>query len=50
LIAQHLTRSARPFDWVIVSDSVSMPEAVRMLDHLRPETRVGLAYSVDHLS
>jgi hypothetical protein len=50
LVAEHITRSPRPFDWIVVTDPVSMPVAVQVLDHLGTDRRVGLAYSVDHLS
>jgi hypothetical protein len=50
LIAQHITRSPRPYEWIVVTDSRSMPEAVEVLDNLRADTRVGLVWSADHIS
>ncbi|MEU4213748.1 hypothetical protein [Actinoplanes sp. NPDC026623] len=50
LVAQHITRSPRPFDWIVIADPVSMPEAAQVMDTLGTGSRVGLAYSVDHIS
>ncbi|WP_199752443.1 hypothetical protein [Actinoplanes sp. ATCC 53533] len=50
LIAQHITRSPRPYEWIVVTDSRSMPEAVEVLDNLRADTRIGLVWSADHIS
>jgi hypothetical protein len=50
LIAGHVTRSPRPFDWIVVADSVSMPDAVQVLDGLGRGSRTGVVYSVDHIS
>ncbi len=48
LVAQHLARSEQPYDWIIVTDSPSMPDAVRLLDTLRGPAP-GVAYSIDHV-
>ncbi|GLW29556.1 hypothetical protein Areg01_24960 [Actinoplanes regularis] len=50
LIAQHITRAARPYEWIIVSDQRSMPEAVAVLNELGPKSRIGVAWSADHVS
>jgi hypothetical protein len=48
LIARRLGRTAERYDWIIVGDSPSMPDAVDLLDALG-DTAPGVAYSVDHL-
>jgi hypothetical protein len=48
LIAREVSRNPRPYDWIIVADSRSMPDAVRLLDGLG-SGRPGVAYSIDHL-
>lgn len=50
LIAQHMTRSARPYEWIVVTDSRSMPEAVEVLNELGTKNQVGLVWSADHIS
>jgi len=47
-IAQHIGRSGQRYDWIIVADSPSMPDAVRLLDALRG-AKPGVAYSIDHV-
>ena len=46
LLARHLARTGREYDWIIVADSPSMPDAVRLGD---VPGAPGIAYSVDHL-
>ena len=50
LIAQHIKRSARPYEWIVITDSRSMPEAAEALDTLGAGTRIGLVWSADHIS
>jgi hypothetical protein len=50
LIAQHIARSPRPYEWIVVTDSRSMPDAVEVLNNLRADTRIGLVWSADHIS
>jgi hypothetical protein len=50
LVARHIVGSPRPFDWIVVADPLSMPEAVRVLGDLGTGNRIGLAYSVDHIA
>lgn len=49
LVAAHIARSPRPFDWMIVADSLSMPDAVQVLNDLGADRRPGVAYSIDHV-
>jgi hypothetical protein len=47
-VAQHIAGSGQRYDWIIVADSPSMPDAVRLLDALGG-AQPGVAYSVDHI-
>lgn len=51
-VAQHIGRSRQRYDWIIVADSPSMPDAVRLLGAL-PDApggaKPGVAYSIDHV-
>jgi hypothetical protein len=49
LIARRLGRSGERYDWIIVGDATSMPDAVELLEALG-DARPGVAYSVDFLS
>jgi hypothetical protein len=49
VVARHIARSERPYDWIIVTDSPSMPDAVRLLAELRG-AKPGVAYSIDHVA
>jgi hypothetical protein len=49
LILERVRREKR-FDWVVVGDPASMPDAVRLLDSLeRAAYRPGVSYSIDHV-
>jgi hypothetical protein len=48
VITREVSRSPRPYDWIIVADSRSMPDAVRLLDRLAGGSP-GVAFSIDHL-
>lgn len=48
LVARRLGRSGERYDWIIVADSPSMPDAVELLDALG-DAAPGIAYSIDHL-
>lgn len=50
LIARHITGSPRPFDWIVVADSRSIPEAAQVLDNLKADTHIGLVWSADHIA
>ena len=49
LIARRLGRRKERYDWVIVGDATSMPDAVELLDALG-DASPGVAYSVDYVS
>jgi hypothetical protein len=49
VVARHIARSEPPYDWIIVADSPSMPDAVRLLAELR-DAKPGVAYSIDHVA
>ena len=49
LIAQHVARSSRPYEWIVVTDPVSMPDAEKVMGNLGAKSRVGLAWSADHI-
>jgi hypothetical protein len=42
-------RDSRPFDWIIVADPTSMPEAQWLLERIDGPHRPGVAYSIDHI-
>ena len=48
LIARRLGRTDERYDWIIVADSPSMPDAAELLDALG-DAQPGVAYSVDYL-
>jgi hypothetical protein len=48
LIARKI-RDSGPFDWIIVADPSSMPEAQWLLERIDGPDRPGVAYSIDHL-
>ncbi|WP_436526303.1 hypothetical protein [Actinoplanes sp. HUAS TT8] len=50
LIANHITRAPKPYEWIVVTDTRSMPEAVDVLNELGPSSRIGLAWSAEHLA
>ncbi len=50
LIAGRVVRGGpQPCEWIVVSDSRSMPEAVAVLNHLGSDTPVGLVWSADQI-
>jgi hypothetical protein len=47
-MARHLAGADRGYDWIVVADSRSMPDAVLLLDTMGG-SKPGVAYSIDHV-